>query len=837
MFSDGDSGQLSPVGESSVPVPNRMLRRLKKATSISDICPESENPGGEDSQMVDLEPGREDELRSDFEGLGVGDNGVGAKKALDFESIDEELGEEGEDGGHYLKTGEETRDFDSMAEELGEEGEDGARDLKTGEETRDFDSMAEELGEEGGDGSRDLKIGEEIRDFDSMAEELGEEGDDGAGYLKTGEEIRNLEMIEASKTRSILDGNDGDEHEDVDGDLGIGEEIRDWELKETSKKRPIPENDGDEDGLHMDKKKKKKKSIGFDELPVSSASMNMSKKERREYLDQLRAENQRLLRETRDATFQPVPLVRKPISSVLEKIRQRKQEISRKFLRRNESCSIETCDGLERDVMVDAEYEEVIAEEMGDGKSLKMKSKRTPERKKPLEKSNAGSLGNSDYPSHDEAESNPTPEDPSGRYQMTDMRDELPENTPSSPLEEVMAPSELAMNLRLNSSPVHDDSCEEEEEENDKENLDPEACSSSPKGDPVRAFIDEEAEEEDDSDNDLLRFKDDEEDEDEGDDDLRDMIVSQFREDAIDKERRNELHQKWLEQQDAAGTEKLLQKLKRGVPQDETLLLEEEDDADADDEEEGAESDDVNGEEDSCQAYSTRMIIKKIKEMIPLEFTDKSDDYVVSDDDEMEEMERKHRFSNKMELKAKIPSPATDEGSKELFYRIKKVNNIPENRKKVKPSSFSDKLLMGINRNAAPSKSSFLSRGLKSSLPTAGSHKRGSGIVRGFIFERDDGNSRSSSSAPEKSSETIQEKSQPTRVQAKFNCSQSQIRSKTSQTRGTEDETSSRTPLYEILKRSSMKSCFTSRQSVSSSSSHAESMSIFAAFKVDKKQS
>ena len=39
-----------------------------------------------------------------------------------------------------------------------------------------------------------------------------------------------------------------------------------------------------------------------------------------------------LLLETRDASFKPVPLVQKPISSVLEKIRKRKLEIAKKWV-------------------------------------------------------------------------------------------------------------------------------------------------------------------------------------------------------------------------------------------------------------------------------------------------------------------------------------------------------------------------------------------------------------------------------------------------------------------------------------------------------------------------
>lgn len=134
------------------------------------------------------------------------------------------------------------------------------------------------------------------------------------------------------------------------------------------------------------------------------------------------------------------------------------------------------------------------------------------------------------------------------------------------------------------------------------------------------------------------------------------MIASQFKEDPNDKYKRNELHQKWLEQQDAAGTEKLLHKLKRGLEQDKTSLFEDEDD-DAGDEQMAEDADDVEvskpeasedeNEEDPSHATSMRMRIKKIKEMIPLMFTDENDVYVSSDDEETEKKLLQQRLYKK----------------------------------------------------------------------------------------------------------------------------------------------------------------------------------------------
>ncbi|KAL1216676.1 hypothetical protein V5N11_025179 [Cardamine amara subsp. amara] len=758
--------QLSPIGESSVPVSNRMLRRLKKAKSISELCPpgskaldseiadgdDLENPGFESAKGFD-EFEEEDGMPPDLEGLGVEDE-VTARKVLDFDSVPE---------------------FNPTIEDLGEK--------KSGEEIRVSETTEAE---------KEQPVS--VPEFDSALEELNDKDED-----ESGEEIGGSETKEAGKKRRVL-------------------ETSDSEGKETKRD-----------------KKRKKKSDDFDELPISSASMNMTKKERREYLDQLRAENQRLLRETRDAAFVPAPLVRKPISSVLEKIRRRKEEISKQFLSRKKSKSVDIYDEDEDG----NNFEEVVPEEKNEDMDLKTKSKRSPGGEHCLEKS-AGPSGNSDCPSNKIAESNPTHQDPSLLSQTTNSGDELLEKTSSRSLEEVMTPSIVAMNLKLNPPPAPDNS---EDTEYNKETFDTETQDSP--GDPVRKFIDEDAEEEDDSDNDLLRFDDEDEDEDEEDDDLRDMIVSQFKEDPTDKDRRNELHQKWLEQQDAAGTEKLLQKLKRGLQQDETSLSEDEDEDDVADGEERAEEgdgeevqkpggseDEDDEEEDPSHANSMRMTMKKLKEMIPLMFTDEDDVYVSSDDEEMEKKLLQQRLYKKMELKAKSSSSIGDENSEEILRHIKE----PEIKKKAKPSSFKERTLMGINNNPAASKSSFLGRLSKSSI-SEGSRKRGSNVVRGYIFERDDSNSKNSNSVPQEPSapETIiQEKSRPRRAPAKFTTSQSQERSTTVQATAVEKETSSRqrTTLYEILKMSSTKTCFNSSETVISSN-HTES--IFAAFKVDKK--
>nr|XP_023903976.1 mitotic apparatus protein p62-like [Quercus suber] len=587
----------------------------------------------------------------------------------------------------------------------------------------------------------------------------------------------------------------------------------------------------------------------------------MTKRERRDNLKQLRAESQRLLRETRDASFKPVPLVQKPISSVLEKIRQRKLEIAKKSVAINSMSLLDDDDdgddGFVREVVVDCNSGGPIDEDRGNDGVVKVASEETIELPANM-KSNLDELcmdESSDIKDHSSCESIPSQMDvdkeskqefraPIGDTQelfsdsqTSDSMDELPSKTPSSPLEEVMAPSILAMNLKLDSAPPDDVSSDEES--NDKENIAPH-----PHGltdlssflDPVKAFVDDEAEEEDDSDNDMLRFQDNEEDEDNEDlEELKDMIATGYEEKPVDNEKRNQLHQKWLEQQDAAGTENLLQKFNCGSKLKETTLLEEEEDEEGDEYKE-----DFGGEaaEDSNPTNVARMNLKKAKQMIPQMFTDKDDVYLSSDDEETEKRLAKQCLFEKSEP-AMFLSPAEDESSREVFGLIKKLNIVPDSKKKAKTPSLYKMPPVGGKSNIL-SKSSFLGRGSNHSLPS--SQKKASGKVRSFIFGRDDSNSRSSISMSglddsnsrcsismsEGSSDAIQRENQPKRpASAKF--SNSQTKASTQNTRSVA-EMKSGTSLFEILRRSSLQSEQCTRDSVV-----VQTESVFAAFKLSKK--
>ncbi|OIV96337.1 hypothetical protein TanjilG_09764 [Lupinus angustifolius] len=583
-------------------------------------------------------------------------------------------------------------------------------------------------------------------------------------------------------------------------------------------------------------KRRKKKRVDVDRAEKiareSVFNKRKAEKERRENLQQLRAESQRLLRETRDAAFKPITLVQKPISSILDKIRQRKLEILKKSS--SNYVDSDTDDGSEYcldDEMID-KVEEVELEV-------------TPTCPEPTNIGFSTHLdGSKDAVDSVSCESIPSPmgagsdlgdifRAPIGDTQeiyshseRSGVKDEAVNEKPNNLSNEVSEPSTFAMNLQLDSAPPDDD-VSSDDEYYDKENVDPHLhgsvpLSSSPSGDPVKAFVDEEAEEEDDSDNDIHHFQDNEEGEDDDDmEDLKDLIATEFEEKATDREKRDQLHQQWLEQQDTAGMDNILQKLNHGSKLKESTSLEEED-------EESKETESDNEFDDEAEDYiapsdSVKINLKRVKQMIPQMFTDKDDAYVSSDDDETEMRLAKQCLFDKVEDKATFLSPSEDESSKEVFSRIKKLNIVQDTKRKGRTSSAIDMLHIGQNINIS-SKSSFVGRASNHFMPPT--HKNGLSKVRSFIFERDDSNSRTSISLSDDSSDMIQKESQvPKTFSAKF---QRNTQNKYSALISASQE--STVSLLEILRKSSIHA----KHSVQ----HAEAQqkeSVFDAFKLAKK--
>ncbi|XVE69912.1 hypothetical protein DITRI_Ditri10aG0029700 [Diplodiscus trichospermus] len=686
----------------------------------------------------------------------------------------------------------------------------------------------------------------EALDFDISDGQAIEDPISGSGFefddsdeeniLSSGfDELRVEEHVSGSIAKRTLDFDSVNEQVDGGGeDHGLGMEIRDSEREESVKKRPS----FDELESKEKKKKKRVKGVGHEEMPMLPE--RRTAKERREDLAQLRAESQRLLRETRDAAFKPAPLVQKPISSILEKIRRRKLEVSKKT-----HYVVDDHDGKSSEDMVELEFKNIANEGKNNDMAVEVETKKaisnhgisdalSADKTKNLVNVSSHenllpqiAVGEEEPKQSFRAPVNDT-QDLFSDSQTSDSKVELAEETPNSPLEEVLAPSLLALNLKLDSAPPDDVSSEED---SDKENVDRqlhESVDLSPtaNGDPVKAFVDEEAEEEDDSDNDLLRFRDDDNEEEEDCEDveeLRDMIATGYEEKQSDIERRMELHQKLLDQQDAAKTEHLLRKW--GPKQRETTLLDEKGYEENDEYEEDEDEEDFLETTEDFPRVNLRMHIKKIKEMIPQMFTDKDDMYISSDDEEAEKKLIGQCLSEKANQQAELLPPTEYARSKKLFGYIKKVNNVPDTRRKVKTSSFSNMLFMG-RKGTVSSKSSFIGRGSNCSIPSSRNH--GSGILRSFVFEREDSNSKSAVSMAENSSDMIQRENRPTKTASARFCN-SQIKS-TPQPREDETETSSRAQLLEILRSSSLHKTRCTRNSIVG---HTES--IFAAFKLEKK--
>ncbi|KEH36146.1 hypothetical protein MTR_3g111740 [Medicago truncatula] len=467
-------------------------------------------------------------------------------------------------------------------------------------------------------------------------------------------------------------------------------EIKQPSVEEVSeKKEEISEKKGNKN------KKSKKKGSDDDngsekKLKESISNKRKAEKERRENLKQLRAESQRLLRETRDAAFKPVPLVQKPISSILDKIRKRKLE----FLKKS-NVSFHDNDGFHVDIDSDPRPSEEITNKIENAESEETPATRPAEN----DLSTLHIDGSTDAADHSSRESIPSPmdvvsetihafrapvddtQDLFSDSEINDIKEEALNGKLNKPSEEVFAPSMLSMNLKLDSAPVDDD-MSSDDEDNDKENTVPHLHGSADlslpaSGDPVKAFVDEEAEEEDDSDNDLQRFQDNEEgDNDDDIEELNDMIATGYEEAPIDREKRDQLHQQWLEQQDTTGMDNLLQKLNCG-----SRLKDSDDEVDEEDEEsketENESDDEV--EDFAAPSDAVRINLKKAKQMIPQMFTDKDDAYV-SSDEETEERLAKQSLSYRVEKNAQFFSPAEDESSRGVFNLIKKLNVVPDTR-------------------------------------------------------------------------------------------------------------------------------------------------------------
>ncbi|PAN44402.1 hypothetical protein PAHAL_9G040100 [Panicum hallii] len=625
----------------------------------------------------------------------------------------------------------------------------------------------------------------------------------------------------------------GDEEEMPRG--GLIEELR---RENSAKKRlDMDEADGGVAAAGAEAKGKRSKRKRKEEAPKESArEKKRSEKERRAQLDSIHAESQRLLRETRSASFRPiVQPVCKPISSVLEKIRLRKLEVLKKS-----NTTVEDDDdnaAASEPASDSAVHLDVlkVKEVTADDKDLRIDD---------VDKE----LGNLDQcnVAEDKDDLNSKEKDlhncgtKAPDEETSDRLEDNHENTQSS---DNHNNSVDQTQLPRSSSPVEstDESSSEDEEDNDKENIEPSARNndvntreqlrpaiggdSCPDNAILKDFLDDEAEEEDDSDNDMMRFKDDEENYGSDENEVfNDLIAAGYEEKEVDHEKRNELHQKWLQQQDAAETNNVMQRLKFGHQEQKESVHEDEDIEDCEVESDKEMSYDL------TPANVVRQNSEKAKQMIAKMFADDNDTYEHSDDEEIEEHLARQRISKREVDNNTLISPLEDDSSREVFGLIKKLNIAPQPKKRGKQSTSNHQMLIA-GRNSSASKSSFLGR--TASGPLVSSRRS---VHRSYVFGRDDSNSstRSCMSTSESISDMDQtNSSQPKK--AKFSGSQPKP---VGPQANLKSDTNSGVSLFEILRRTS--SVTSDRQELSSQEScstitESQAGHQFSAFKLSRR--
>ncbi|VAI38681.1 unnamed protein product [Triticum turgidum subsp. durum] len=683
------------------------------------------------------------------------------------------------------------------------------------------------------------------------------------------EELRREKEKSSAKKRLNMDeGEDGGAKMDVEPEP---------EVAVTGKRSKRKKKDADAEGKGKKKKKGedgegKKKKKGEDG-EGKKRKKDKAPKERRAQLESIHAESQRLLRETRKASFKPIAEpVYKPISSVLEKIRLRKLEIqktSTTVCRSNtpveeeeeEEEEDEEDEGEEEDASSEPESnpaeEPAIPEvkEVGsDDKNLKNDD---------VDKevgANAGDLNDHASLPEDETDVafglqdavisdkdlNKRGSKSPNKEPVDNSQDKHEDN--AQPSDDSIDAVDEEAHVPPSSSPTKntDDSSsedEEEEEDNDKENIYPGiqkndvnthqqprrtlASDSCLDAAVLKDFLDVEAEEEDDSDDDMARFKDNEEDD--GDDEnevLTALIAAGFEEEEVDHEKRNALHQKWLQDQDAAETNNFIQRLKYGHQEQKVLMEEDEDDIeDCEDESENERSHDLT-------PNIVRQNSEKAKQMIAKMFTDENDTYEHSDDEEIEEHLARQRISKREVHSTSFISPLEDDSSREMFSLIKKLNIAPQppKRRGKQATSNLEMLMVGSNSNSS-SKSSFLGR--TTSGPISSSHRS---TYKGYIFGRDDSNSNSKSCfATSESNSDVQDQANPSQPKkAKFSSSQTKPAASGASSEG---GSTSGASLFELLRRSTSGAEKQEHKRPESFGIITESQAVhqFSAFKLSRK--
>ncbi|BBN11615.1 hypothetical protein MPTK1_5g13410 [Marchantia polymorpha subsp. ruderalis] len=534
---------------------------------------------------------------------------------------------------------------------------------------------------------------------------------------------------------------------------------------------------------------KKRKSLATEDDPSLpdleieyglDAAASISKKKRREEAESIDAETQRLLRESKKVAFPEEQLEQKPISSVLEKMRNRKLQRAQKkrsshqvaecsskrpILDLKKALSVDS--GLNLDleddievVMVKPPTHQVLAVKQEPGgtsgtnehmnttafvESVEGPSRpSTPETRPEASRADKSSVVSGKR----EAPLRPLLIDSQELYcdsQLSPSRDEAPDARGRD--EDVTLP-EYSMNLQFDSETQDEDSSSRVEDE-EKENKDPKrAAEVLPTVSRVRGLIDDEAEDEDE---DLLEDEDDEDDD--TTEDLRDLLAQDVTEKAADRKRRADLHRKWLQQQDDSMTDTILQRIETGwrnkaKKQKLPGILDEVDDDDST----GCKSQTVEEATEEPTESTVASLTSSIKRKSE-EPTDhgvkrsRSQEVEETEDDDCEEEDewfRRQRLLNESEEHSELPSVHDDETSRQIFSLINKVNVATIKSTKVTTGS-NDMRPLGVAHHHTLShvQSSFVRRTTTTSVPPT--TRQGSGNSRSYIFGRDDSNSNHAS--------------------------------------------------------------------------------------------
>ncbi|KAL2635545.1 hypothetical protein R1flu_007024 [Riccia fluitans] len=481
--------------------------------------------------------------------------------------------------------------------------------------------------------------------------------------------------------------------------------------------------------------------------PSKKPVFSISKKMRREEAEAMDAETQRLLRESKKVAFPEGQLQQKPISSVLEKMRQRKLERAQRSAQQGTS-------SLGRRPTLDMKKavtdEDTVNVNMDDDLEVVMikppMQQAAAIKQEPVE---SNGISKSEIHILSKSEELPRPalinsQDLYSDSQLSPSRDEGadPSGLHGAPVPQLDSETQTD----YSSSPADDE---------EKEIKPPTRGMASFVG----VLIDDEAEDEDE---DLLADEEDEADAENAAEELQDMLTQDVVERKADRKRRDNLHRKWLEEQDSSLTDSIINRLENGwksraKKQRLPGILDEAENNDtrgsysqATEEAEDEPASTPSGaspptlfEETLCMPKNQGL--KQEKSPEPGGLPEDGDAVIhESEDEEEDERLRRQRLLNESDEQSDLPSVHDDESSRQIFSLISKVNVATTRTTKVTLGlSDSRPLSLGHPHALSNVQCSFARRTVTSSVHAT--TRQGSGNSRSYVFGRDDSSSNHAS--------------------------------------------------------------------------------------------